>query len=366
MNILAKINGIRYKAYLQKELKKFSLEEFDINLLPSSFILEGKDFSFAISKWVSPKRTRSYPYERVYNTLSFTKKLTIIPIVKDEGFEGDRDFIQWDTISMMSLLDVYVILAYYEKAEKHKSQRNKITNQSFSNEFILSKIKEIKNYHSSALHWNTNELKNNLKNLVDNVKQCYLKIATKLKVKLNSTKGLDDFQEQIQKELNCFMDISRDKSKKAQAIEIKTNQPKEFLKTSTKAKITITNYLGGKYFLTVDEVEFKENILYLIESKHSNSSILPKLSDVKDGLLKLILLSNLKDVTIDGKKINYKPILNLTSLKIKSSIQSNTLTPEIDKFIKVNTFNKKDKELIKKIFQEANENDFIVRIGGVK
>jgi len=33
---------------------------------------------FGVSKWVSPKRTRSYPYERVYNTLSLgTKKVTI-------------------------------------------------------------------------------------------------------------------------------------------------------------------------------------------------------------------------------------------------------------------------------------------------
>jgi hypothetical protein len=159
MDIIAKITGIEYKIHVKEELKKFSTEEFDINALPASFILEDNNVSFAISKWVSPKRTRSYPYERVYNTLSSTKKITIIPIVKDEGSEGDRDFIQWDTVSMMSLLDVYVILAYYEKAEKHKSRKDKITNQSFNNDFILSKIKEIKNYHSSALHWNINELK---------------------------------------------------------------------------------------------------------------------------------------------------------------------------------------------------------------
>jgi hypothetical protein len=159
MEIIAKITGIKYKIYVNKELKKISLSEFDINVLPASFILEDKNSTFAISKWVSPKRTRSYPYERVYNTLSVAKKITIIPIVKDEGSQGDRDFIQWDTVSMMSLLDVYVILAYYETADKHKSRKDKITNQSFNNDFILSKIKEINNYHSSALHWNVNELK---------------------------------------------------------------------------------------------------------------------------------------------------------------------------------------------------------------
>jgi hypothetical protein len=59
------------------------------------------DNAFAASKWVSPKRTCSYPYEKVYNTLNFSKKITVIPIVKDEGFDGDRDFLQWDTVYLI-------------------------------------------------------------------------------------------------------------------------------------------------------------------------------------------------------------------------------------------------------------------------
>ena len=58
---------------------------------------------------MSPKRTRSYPYERVYNSLRISKKITVIPVIKDEGAKGDRDFLQWDTISLMSLLDVFVL-----------------------------------------------------------------------------------------------------------------------------------------------------------------------------------------------------------------------------------------------------------------
>ena len=63
---------------------------------------------------------------REYNTLSNGKKITVIPVVKDEGFDGDRDFIQWDTISLMSLLDVYVILAYYSVAEKARNIQIKL------------------------------------------------------------------------------------------------------------------------------------------------------------------------------------------------------------------------------------------------
>jgi hypothetical protein len=105
MKITAEITGIEYKIQLLPELKTINITDFEVNKIPSSCILADKKKLLAVSKWISPKRTRSYPYEKVYNTLSFPKKITIIPIIKDEGYEGDRDFIQWDTISLMSLLE---------------------------------------------------------------------------------------------------------------------------------------------------------------------------------------------------------------------------------------------------------------------
>ena len=130
MEITAQIiEGIKYKSHLKSDLTEISIEDFNINSAKSSCVIADNQNRFALSKWVTPKRTRSYPYERVYNTFSVSKRITIIPIVKDEGANGDRDFLQWDTISLMSLLDVYVILAYYETAEKHRSRPDKITNQ---------------------------------------------------------------------------------------------------------------------------------------------------------------------------------------------------------------------------------------------
>ena len=118
MNIIGKITGIKYKVLLSEDLKEVAIKDFDINETPSCCLVTNNKNTFAISKWVSPKRSRSYPFERVFNTLSISKKITVIPIIKDEGAKGDRDFIQWDTISLMSLLDVFVIFAYYSKAEK--------------------------------------------------------------------------------------------------------------------------------------------------------------------------------------------------------------------------------------------------------
>jgi hypothetical protein len=313
----------------------------------------------AISKWVSPKRTRSYPFARVYNTLNSTKKVTVIPVIKDEGINGDRDFIQWDTISLMSLLDVFVIFAYYESAEKSKQ---KITKQKFNNPYILSKLNEICNYHSSALHWNLNELNNNLHNILDKVKSSYSNIEKLTGVQLHSTTGIDNFKEKIGSDISLFMNFSRGKSLNAQSREVLTNQPKESLSTISKAKITITNYLGGQYFLTVDEIEITNNVLKLIESKHSNKSKIPSKNDIKDGLLKMILYSNLADVIINNDRIKCKAILCLTSSKIIGSISSISSNDEKLSFYNLNKFSTFQKLLMDNLFVEAKKNKFQIKL----
>jgi hypothetical protein len=60
-------------------------------------------------------------FERVYNTLYLSKKITIIPIIKDEGLGGDRDFIQWDTISLMSLIEISHYHSSYDTFPQKKS-----------------------------------------------------------------------------------------------------------------------------------------------------------------------------------------------------------------------------------------------------
>ncbi len=359
MNITAKITGIRYKVHFTDNLQKIEVTDFDINKVPSACIINDGKYSFAISKWVSPKRTRSYPYERVYNTLSFSKKITVIPIVKDEGTAGDRDFIQWDTVSLMSLLDVFVIFAFYEKADKADQ---KITNQQFNNKYVLAKIKEIENYHSSALHWNLHELNTNLHSIIDKVKTSYSKIEKLTGVKLHNPNGIDNFKEKIGKDVSLFMAFSRDKAKKAQSREFVTQQPKESLSTLTKAKITITNYLGGQYFLTVDEILLSKDKVSLIEGKHSTNALFPSKGDIKDGLLKMILYCNLSDVSANGKKIKSESVLSLTSTKLKGSITSSSTKKEISTFFEVNKFSKLQRLLVETIFAEAKQNKFIITI----
>lgn len=362
MDITGTITGIKYEVILPVDLKQVDIQHFDINEIPATCLLISKKNTFAISKWVSPKRTRSYPFERVYNSLVIAKKITVIPIIKDEGAQGDRDFIQWDTVSLMSLLDVFVIFAYYDKAEVNPRNRQKITNQQFNNAYVLDKIKEIEQYHSSALHWNLNELSTNFNDIIDKAKAAYLNIEKTTNVTLHNISGIDKFKEKIEADVFLFMNFSREKAKQAQARELVTQQPKESLSTLSKAKITISNYLGGQYFFTVDEVEFDRNTIYLIEGKHSKNSILPSKGDIKDGLLKLILYSNLTDVKVNSKKIRSCPVLLLTSSKLKGCISSLNAKHELEDFFDKNKFSSAQKELVEKIMTEASKNKFIVKL----
>jgi len=362
MEIKAKITGIEYQSKLTNELKEFDIKDFNINNLPASSIVKDGSFSFGISKWVSPKRTRSYPYERIYNTLGNSKKITVIPIIKDEGKRGDRDFIQWDTVSLMSLLDVFVVFAYYENAEKHATRENKITNQQFDNKLVKTKIAEIKNYHSSALHWNLKEIEQSLLELIQKAKFSYNIISKQLGVEFHNEQGIERFANQFIDGVKNFMNTSRQKAQEAQNREMQTIQPKEALSTLTKAIITIENYLGGKYYFTTDEIRIESKNIYLIEGKHSKNALLPSNGDIKDGLLKMILYTNLKEVKVDG--IEYKPIpvIKLTSTKLEGSILSSDNPDKIDDFISNQDFSTKQKTVIKNLFAEAKENYFLINI----
>ena len=61
-----------------------------------------------------------------------------------------------------------------------------------------------------------------------------------------------------------------------------------------------------------------------MECKHSNGGILPSDDDVKDGLLKLILFTNLDKLYNDKKETKFKPVIRLTSNKMIGYIHENS------------------------------------------
>jgi hypothetical protein len=136
-----------------------------------------------------------------------------------------------------------------------------------------------------------------------------------------------------------FMSLSRELAKKAQSRESATKQPKEYL-SGTKGTLTIRNYLGGFYYFTCDELEIHEKEIHLIEGKHSKIANLPSLGDIKDGLLKMALFTNLTNVKIGDVEYNPLPILKLTSrISVKSPSSSQAKMLELlKKEAKVNRF----------------------------
>jgi hypothetical protein len=347
MDLFAKIRGIKYSPILCRELEIFDAKELERALSScTSFILKiDKEKQIALSWWVSAKRTRSYPYARVYDTLGFSgKKITIIPVVKDEGKEGDRDFLQWDTISLMSLLGVYVIVAYYNNAERSTRYRHKITNQRFDIDYIREQIKNILSYQSDALHWNLAHI-DRVGQIGQKALEAYTKISKKLKVEMHSRQSAEKRIAELLKGKDEFMKLSRMLAEKAQKRERLTIQPKEHLE-GTKAIITIQNYLGGFYYLTADEAEIKGNDVFLIEGKHSKNKSLPSLEDIKDGLLKMILFTNLEDVKIDNKKYNPVAVLKLT---VENNFNEGNLS-------------KSQKKILSLLRQEAEINNFKINL----
>jgi hypothetical protein len=77
MIINAKITGISYKPLLCKDLTIYKDNQLEQALnSETAFLLNNNGNVIALSSWVSPKRTRSYPYSRVYNTLNKQYKIT--------------------------------------------------------------------------------------------------------------------------------------------------------------------------------------------------------------------------------------------------------------------------------------------------
>ena len=320
LNLEGYIKGVTYQTSLHDSLKVVNFSNFDVNQAKAYGAISFDSTEIAYSKWVSPKRTRSYPFARIYNTYNASKAITIIPIIKDEGKDGDRDRIQYSTISWMNLLNIYIVLSYYETAEKSykKGQENKdkLTNQQFNNDFVKAQIQEIVKYRQSALHWNKNLFEERFTDIFSTALDRYDIISQQTGVSIHSRSQMQQYLNGIIAEFEEFKNISLKGSQAASKREVLTVHEQEHLIDGKKGTFSIENYLGGVYFLTPDEI-FCENNTYIIqESKNTSSKRLPSKNDIKDGLFKLILYSNLSSITINGKKAKFIPKLKLTGVNV--------------------------------------------------
>lgn len=203
LNFQGFIEGVSYRAHLTGKLCRYNFSEFDINTAASSGIIRIEESDIAYSKWVSPKRTRSYPFARIYNTYNAQKIITIIPVIKDEGLNGDLDKLQYSTISWMNLLNIYIVLAFYKDASKNNSpkqrDKQKLTDQMFDNEFVKSQIAEISYYRQSALHWNQNLIEGRFTRIFQDALDAYRSISDRVKVQIHPQNSLDSYLKKFSK-----------------------------------------------------------------------------------------------------------------------------------------------------------------------
>ncbi len=348
MRITAKIiKGIKYKPLLCRESNHFKFKELETALSKgeATFFLDiDKQNQLAVSWWVSAKRTRSYPYARVYDSYGFSgKKVTIIPIFKDEGAGGDRDFLQWDTLSLMSLLKVYVIIAYYKTASKSARFENKITKQRFDIDYINSQITELLKYQDDALHWNLDQI-SKINVIGNRAIRSYEAISKKTKVKMHSKDKAFKRINELMKDKETFLKTSRNSSSKAQIRESLITHLTELVDGS-KATLTISNYLGGNYYFTSNEAHIKQGKIILTEAKNTKNGKLPSLEDIKDGLLKMILFTNLENVEVNGK--HYPKVARLKLTSVSSS-----------------ELGKKELDLLRILKKEGSVNRFKIEVNG--
>ena len=116
-----KIKKNTYQFVIDPELPMINFVEAMQNnrkVFKSTFLI---DKIAAVSVWTTPKRTKTYPFARVYDTLSYGGvKITIIPAMVDYGKHGERGKIQPNTVDWMTSIGVYLVLGIYIEAERGK------------------------------------------------------------------------------------------------------------------------------------------------------------------------------------------------------------------------------------------------------
>lgn len=288
-------------------------------MYPNNFI--------AISRWTGPKRTRTYPLAKVYDTYTHSSKIvTVIPVFKDEG-KGERrhdtnlDRITYTTFSWMNLMNVYIILAWYDNASKKDDYR--ITHQRFDPSYVREKIEEIAQYRMDAHHWNREHFQRDFVLAYQKAVESYSRIARTLGVSLHEEGLHQAYLREVVSEsdshtldLNKFALKSLSASERAAWREGKTSHALEYSEDKTyKGLLELRNYLGGIYYLTADEVIFEgPNKLILQESKNTTKKLLPSLNDIKDALFRLILYAHIVHLEYERQIYSCRARLRLTGV----------------------------------------------------
>jgi hypothetical protein len=362
LNFRGVIRNVRYKPCVRNgQLMTYSMPTFDVRSAKTFGMLVQDDIQVGYSTWVSPKRTRSYPFARLYNIYHLPKKITVIPIIKDEGINGDCDRINYITLSWMNLANVFIILGYYDEAIAHPQRPNKITKQKLNNDYIQQKLQEILDYQQTALHWNIHHFSTDFDDVFQRAIDSYTKIQGDTDALMHSAtthqSALANFQHEGHFSIESFRQNSLASSFLASQRELNTQHRLEYLSDGAKAYFSITNWLGGEYHLTADEIIFlSPNQIIIQESKNHSHGKLPSLADIQDGLFKLMLFANMEELFFENQPIHF-----ITRLKLTGNCVGNLLFPVVDMrvledFVRLNNLSNGQQRLLQQLNAETQHN----------
>ncbi|MFX0070688.1 MAG: DNA adenine methylase [Candidatus Hermodarchaeota archaeon] len=349
-----KINSIKHflNIFQPNNLSRYNIENFNVNECSNNGLIDfNENTTLAFSKWKGPKRTRTYPFKYLFDLLGAKIKIvTIIPIIKDEGAGSqNNDRINAMTFSWMNLLNIYIILGWYENAKKRENSNSKIKDQKLNNNFIKKKLKEVIFYKDSAKKWNDEHFYNDFEYIWNQAIESYKKIAKKERVSLHKSedhrKKLESFKVENKIDYEKFKVVTNRESKKGMWREIKTNHKRESLTQGKNARFKIQDYLGGIYYLTCDEVYEEDNLFIIQESKNNSKGKFPNSQDIKDGIFKLLLFLNIDKLELNEKVIYFEPRLKLTG-DLKGELELPNDKKEIDFFINLNKLSRNSSDII--------------------
>ncbi|MBX3065280.1 MAG: hypothetical protein KF726_20045 [Anaerolineae bacterium] len=157
-------------------LTAYSIADFDVNTARQAGLINlgGEGNYLAYARWISPKRTRSYPFARLYDTFHVSSpRVAIIPIIKDEGADsGNNDRINYMTFSWMSSFNIFIILVWYD-AKRKVGDKHLITAQKIDPLYVREKLLELSQYRLSALHWNTSHFERDFSDIYQRAVESY-------------------------------------------------------------------------------------------------------------------------------------------------------------------------------------------------
>lgn len=359
------LNGVarnnQYVTCLRPSLISCTVDEFDINIARSFGIINmgGEGNTLGYSVWVSPKRTRSYPFARIYNTYHLPKKVTIVPIIKDEGIGGDNDRINFITLSWMNLMNVYVILAWYDDAVKHPRLPGKITRQQMQSDYVRERLHEIAGYHQTALHWNMMHFQRDFESIYRRAVERYAHISVKTGVAVHPASkhlnALDTFLGADGFSVEAFKQATLPRSLAAAQRETATSHIHERLEEGEKNYFRIVNWLGGEYYLTADEIFIEGDTVIIQEAKNGSKKRLPSENDIKDGLFKLILFANMDKLMMGDREIPFAVRLKLTG-QLSGSLRLPANDDTLSLFAKMNGLSRRNIDVMRQLNNEVIAN----------